>query len=54
LRDKEESIKKTGDSLGRWKIFMEHGPDKLPTDESEDYENDSADDAIVPIELKDE
>ena len=54
LRDKQESIKKVGDSLGRWKVFMEHGPDKLPTDESEDYEIDSADDAIVPVELKDD
>jgi hypothetical protein len=33
---------------------MEHGPDKLPTYESEEYEIDSADDAIVPDELKDD
>ena len=33
---------------------MEHGPDRLPTDESEDYDPDSADDAIVPIEMYEE
>ena len=53
-RDKQETIKRTGDSLGRWKEFMEHGPDRLPTDESEDYDPDSADDAIVPIEMDEE
>jgi hypothetical protein len=30
---------------------MEHGPDRLPTDESEDYDPDSADEAVVPIEM---
>ncbi len=33
---------------------MEHGPDRLPTDESEDYDPDSADEAVVPIEMDDE
>ena len=30
---------------------MEHGPDRLPTDESEEYDPDSADEAVVPIEM---
>jgi hypothetical protein len=30
---------------------MEHGPDRLPTDESEEYDPDSADEAFVPIEI---
>ena len=30
---------------------MECGPDRLPTDESEDYDPDSADEAVVPIEM---
>ncbi len=29
---------------------MEKGPDRLPTDESEEYDEDSADEIIVPIE----
>jgi hypothetical protein len=33
---------------------MEHGPDRLPTDESEQYDPDSADEAVVPIEMDDE
>jgi hypothetical protein len=33
---------------------MEHGPDRLPTDESEDYDPDSADEAVVPIEMDEE
>jgi hypothetical protein len=33
---------------------MEHGPDRLPTDESEEYDPDSADEAVVPIEMDDE
>ena len=33
---------------------MEHGPDRLPTDESEDYDPDSADEAVIPIEMDDE
>lgn len=36
--------------MGRWKEFMEQGPDRLPTDESEDYEPDSADEALIAIE----
>lgn len=39
-RDKQENIKKIGDSDGRWKEFMEMGPERLPTDESEDYYED--------------
>jgi len=30
---------------------MEHGPDRLHTDESEEYDVDSADEAVVPIEM---
>lgn len=33
---------------------MERGPDRLPTDESEDYSPDSADEIIVPLEVDDE
>jgi len=33
---------------------MEHGPDRLLTDESEDYDPDSADEAVVPIEMDEE
>ena len=40
--------------MGRWKEFMEHGPDRLPTDESEDYDPDSADEVVVPIEMDEE
>ena len=29
---------------------MENGPDKLPTDESDEYDPDSADDIFVPVE----
>jgi hypothetical protein len=54
LRDKQDTIKRTGDSLGRWKEFMERGPDRLPTDESEEYDPDSADEIIVPLEVDEE
>lgn len=40
-RDKQENIKRIGDSVGRWKEFMEMGPEQLPTDESEGYDRDS-------------
>jgi hypothetical protein len=40
--------------MGRWKEFMERGPDRLPTDESEEYSPDSADEIIVPLEVDDE
>ena len=40
--------------MGRWKEVMEHGPDRLPTDESEEYDPDSADEAVVPIEMDEE
>lgn len=40
--------------MGRWKEFMEHGPDKLDTDESEEYEPDSADEAMIAVEMKKE
>ena len=36
--------------MGRWKEFMEQGPDRLHTDESYDYDPDSADEALVAIE----
>lgn len=50
-RDKQDKIKKVGDSMGRWKEFMESGPDRLPTDESEDYDPDSADEILVAKEI---
>ena len=50
-RDKQDKIKKVGDSMGRWKEFMESGPDRLPTDESEDYDPDSADEILVAREI---
>lgn len=31
-RDKQDKIKRVGDSMGRWKEFMEFGPDRLRTD----------------------
>ena len=38
--------------MGRWKEFMERGPDRLPTVESEEYEDgDSADEANIASEL---
>lgn len=37
--------------MGRWKEFMEQGPDRLSTCESEDYEADSADEALIAIEI---
>lgn len=40
--------------MGRWKEFMERGPDRLPTDESEEYDPDSADEIIVPLEVDEE
>lgn len=40
--------------MGRWKEFMERGPDRLPTDESDEYNPDSADEIIVPLEVDDE
>ena len=40
--------------MGRWKEFMERGPDRLPTEESEEYDLDSADEAVVPIEMDEE
>ena len=40
--------------MGRWKEFMERGPDRLPTDESEEYNPDSADEIIVPLEVDEE
>ena len=41
-----------GDSMGRWKEFMERGPDRLPTYESEEYEDgDSADEANIASEV---
>jgi hypothetical protein len=33
---------------------MENGPDRLPTDESEEYDPDSADEAVIPIEMDDD
>lgn len=33
---------------------MENGPDRLHTDESEEYDPDSADEAVVPIEMDDD
>ena len=40
--------------MARWKEFMERGPDRLPTEESEEYNPDSADEIIVPLEVDDE
>lgn len=37
--------------MGRWKEFMEQGPDRLPTCESEDYDADSADEALIAVEI---
>lgn len=37
--------------MGRWKEFMESGPDRLPTDESEDYDPDSADEILIAKEI---
>jgi hypothetical protein len=37
--------------MGRWKEFMESGPDRLHTDESEDYDPDSADEILVAKEI---
>ena len=37
--------------MGRFKEFMEHGPDRLPTEESEEYDPDSADEAVIALEV---